>query len=284
MIKLENISTIEFLTRMQREGINNRFYRHIYEIMKKYNLDNFQKVKDFLDSNSIELNYELIREVMTEYLNYVKGKIDEANLIDKKPEIFTFETYNHSNIDDKTLKITDESNKGNVLLYADPLLTCGRRKNTLKRLSISEIKYLLSHLDDYNLENTLANIRSFGIGTCDRVVDMITLYEEQVLRQAKETEEREINLFTVNKSEKDEVVAEEIKYIAEYLVDNADELIWGELTDTAKKRIMSAILGRSEQGRKNRQLLIDTISNYTTLSELEAGVIKKKTLNRFIVK
>lgn len=284
MIRLENISTIEFLTRMQREGINNRFYRHIYEIMKKYNLDNFQKVKDFLDSNSVELNYELIREVMTEYLNYVKEKIDEANLIEKKTEIFTFETYNHSNIDDKTLKITDESNKGNVLLYADPLLPCGRRKNILKRLTISEIKYLLNHLDDYNLENTLANIRSFGIGTCDKVVDMITLYEEQVLRQAKETEEREINLFTVNKTEKDEIVAEEIKYIAEYLVDNANELIWGELTDTAKKRIMSAILGRSEQGRKNRQLLIDTISNYTTLSELEAGIIKKKTLNRFIVK
>ena len=35
---------------------------------------------------------------------------------------------------------------------------------------------------------------------------------------------------------------------------------------------------------EDRRRLVNAISNYTTLSELEQGVVKKRTLNRFIVK
>ena len=39
---------------------------------------------------------------------------------------------------------------------------------------------------------------------------------------------------------------------------------------------------RIAEARTNK--IIDMISNYTTLSELKANVVKKKTLNRFIVR
>ena len=41
---------------------------------------------------------------------------------------------------------------------------------------------------------------------------------------------------------------------------------------------------RKEEQLKVRRCLVDMISNYTTLGELEQGVIKKRILDRFIVK
>ena len=150
---------------------------------------------------------------------------------------------------------------------------------------IAEIKELLGHIDYNDFQNTFTRIRSFGSATGQKVVDAIKFYEQQVLRQAAETEERGINLFMLNKKEKDEIVESEIKYIAEYLIDNAKTLVWGNLTDTQKQRIMSAVLStKGEYTQQDKKALINAISNYTTLSELEQGVIKKKTLDRFIVR
>lgn len=41
---------------------------------------------------------------------------------------------------------------------------------------------------------------------------------------------------------------------------------------------------RGEYVLRDRRKLIDTISNYTTLNELRDDVVKKKTLDRFIVR
>lgn len=285
MVKLENISTVEFIKRAETKGINNELYRYIYELLVAYDITDFQKLKDFLESKNPDLNNKHVLEILKDCLYGTTGRMYEANEMDKEIEIYTFDNYKKSNIDDKTLSITDKSNNGEVLLYNVPLLLYGRRKNVLRNLSIAEIKELLGHVEHFDFENAFTKIRSFGTKTGEKIVSSIDFYEQQVLRQAQETDEREINLFTVNKLQKDEIVAAEIKYIVEYLLDNAKELVWGNLTDTQKKRLMTAVLSnRGEQPQKDRIKLIDAISNYTTLSELEQGVIKKKVLNRFIVR
>ena len=41
---------------------------------------------------------------------------------------------------------------------------------------------------------------------------------------------------------------------------------------------------RKEEHLKVRRCLVDMISNYTTLGELEEGIVKKRVLDRFIVR
>ena len=127
--------------------------------------------------------------------------------------------------------------------------------------------------------------RNFGIDTVKRVVDVVKFYEEQVLRQEKETEERNINLFLLNKDAKDEIVESQFKEIIEYLLDNAEQYIWGNLPSTKKIQMLRAISAVRGTGvLEDRRRLVNAISNYTTLNELEQGIVKTRTLDRFIVR
>lgn len=152
--------------------------------------------------------------------------------------------------------------------------------------SIYLIKHYLEHITEYGLDNVfITHVHSFGPSSTRQVVKSVKFYEEQVLRQALETNQRGINLFTLNKNEKERIVEEEFNDIVEYLVDNANECVWGELTDSQKRRMLESTISlRKEEQLKVRRCLIDMISNHTTLSELEQGVVKKRTLDRFIVR
>lgn len=283
MIKLENVSTERLIDYTKRLSNRDRLMQMIYELLFVYDISDYQRLKDVLDSDNEEFN--LVSNFLYDELSEVEYGIKNDNNLDLKPEIFTFDNCKDSNIDDKTLKITDESNNGNVLLYTSPMVRGGARVNQLRHMSIDEIKYLASHLSSYKFKNALTIRRNFGIDTVKRVVDKVKFYEEQVLRQSLETNDREINLFLVNKDTKDEIVESQLKDIVEYIVDNAKECVWGNLTDTQKNQMMRAALStRGEYILQDRRNLIDTISNYTILSELENGVIKKKTLDRFIVR
>ena len=211
-------------------------------------------------------------------------ELKQENELGAEPKIFTFPTYQNSNIDIETLKLTDRENTGNVLLYSCPTIRGGARINTLKTLSIDEIKNLASHLSQYHFYNALSMKKNFGIDTVKRVVDVVKFYEEQVLRQAKETEERNINLFLLNKDAKDEIVESQFKEIIEYLLDNAEQCIWGNLPSSKKIQMLRTINAIRGGILEDRRRLVNAISNYTTLSELEQGVVKKRTLDRFIVK
>ena len=111
------------------------------------------------------------------------------------------------------------------------------------------------------------------------------LRKEIEVRQANETKKRNINLFLLNKLQKEFIVRDQIKTIIKYLVDNADVCVWGELSPAQKNRLVSAVTKYS--GYENqliRERMIEAIANYTTLSELKADVVKQKTLDRFIIK
>ena len=76
-----------------------------------------------------------------------------------------------------------------------------------------------------------------------------------------------------------------LKEIIEYLLDNAEQCIWGNLPSSKKIQMLRTIYAvRGEGIIEARRRLVNAISNYTTLSELEQGVVKKRILDRFIVK
>lgn len=283
MIKLEDVSTIDLIRHCKYVGEKNRVYRDIYNLLVSSNIDNFQQLKVMLESEKIVS--ECVFEILNDYLCSVIQRLNCANEMGRILEVFTFDSYENSMIDDETLSITDSQTNGDVLLYTIPYIRGGARIGQLKYLSITDIKQLLRYVDDYHLKNIFSRKRNFGLNSTKRVANVINFYEQQVLRQAKETDERGINLFTLNKDLKDEIVEAEIKYIAEYIVDNAKECIWGSMTDTQKKRIMRAVVSTcGESLQRDKMMLVNAISNYTTLSELQEGVIRKRTLDRFIVR
>lgn len=283
MIKLEDVSTRRLMDYVKRLSNKDKTLEYVYELLVLYDVEDYQRLKDLLNSGNPEFN--VVYNFLSEELLEVERDVKNANLLGVEPQIFCFDDYSNSLVDDKTLSITDKSNNGDVLLYTSPMVRGGARVNQLKYMSIDEIKHLSSHLNSYKLQNALTLKRNFGIDTVERVVDRVKLYEQQVLRQASETSERGINLFMLNKKTKDEIVESEIKDIVEYIVDNATECVWGSLSSTQKLRLMKSVLpSRSEGTLHDKMALINVISNYTTLSELEQGVIKKKTLDRFIVR
>jgi len=140
------------------------------------------------------------------------------------------------------------------------------------RFSIGENAFVM-HFDKITSEDAL------------KIKNAINFYEQQVLRQALETDKKNINLFKLNKKAKDEIVKSELKEIVEYIIDNAYVCVFGELTSSQKKRMLTAL--SNPWNSENKIIInniIDMISNYTTLKELKTGVIKQKTLDRFIIK
>lgn len=283
MIRLENVSIEKVFNYAKNFKDKDITAKIIYELFIKYDIKDYQKLKDLLNSQKEE--FECVSYFLKKELYGVELKLKNKNEIDTEPEIFTFDRYQSSNIDVETLQLTDRENNGGILLYNCPTIRGGARINKLKSMSIDEIKYLASHLCEYHFDNALSIKRNFGIDTVKRVVELVKFYEEQVLRQAQETEERDINLFLLNKDAKDEIVESQYKEIIEYLLDNAEQCIWGNLPSSKKIQMLRTIKAvRGDTILEDRRRLINAISNYTTLGELEQGVVKKKTLNRFIVK
>ena len=112
------------------------------------------------------------------------------------------------------------------------------------------------------------------------------MYDEQVLRQAELTPKRNCNLFLKDKKNKNEIVEDSYSDIIMYLIYNTKErTIWGKLTDPQKKLYISSAINSKKRDKIIRNRMIDIISNYTTLPELEKVTDgNQKVLKRFIEK
>ena len=285
MTKLENVSTIQLIECLNRLKYQDKTYTYIYEFLINNNITDYQALKDIL--NSMNVNNEFAIKYLKRELSLVEEKVSKSNMLGKEPKIYTFDIYKDCNIDSETLRITDESNYGDILIPPTLFKNTSSKSIQLKNLTINEIKHISSHLSRYRLKNSLMDKPNFGTVSVENVIKRINFYEEQVIRQAKETNKRGINLFMLNKQEKDEIVKSQLEDIINYILNNNSNNIymWGSLTEEQKNKMIRIITSPlSKNVRKDKENFIDIISNYTTMSELEEGIIKNKTLNRFLAK
>lgn len=251
----------------------------------------------------VELLNELLSRIdsnPSEFNNYLK-EFDNENLIKLRKALsvvhyrsseITFSTndYEGSTIDRSILDKIDAANNCYDLILSSPttIVSCFKIDD-LTRTSIYDAKKLLQ-MTVLNkgrgiLENALTySLPYFGNKDAIKFRDAINFYEEQVLRQARETNDLEQNLFTLNRNAKDQIICDNYSEIVDYFNDNAEECVWGVISPNAKM-----ILDRSKGRKTYQQLrihanLVRFIRDYTTLSELETGVIKTKVLDRFITK
>lgn len=287
MIKLSDVSTSKLYSKIEKrynkaETTDILEWLHILTIFDKNGINDYQRLKDMLEQFKTNKFFRFIRND----LESVERKINEANILGVEPEIYTQEWYKGTNIDDKTLNITDNETMGSVLLMSNPLHAPTRQQRMINSYSISDLKFLLAHL-----QSDLRNEFRFATGCYSKedmvkLIELIKFYEQQVERQLNEIRENSpyllpTNIFKANSIYKQDIVESQLTEIAEYLVDSGNVFIWGNLCDKDKLRLLRVIKRPNHYARRN---FIDTISNYTTLSELEQGVVKKKTLDRFIVK
>ena len=277
MITLENVSIESFLNFAILEGIigGDPTYKFISELITKNNITNFKMLKDVLEDENIKKQNRLAYILLKNRIEEIETKIKVLELTNKRIDIVSFNSYKKANIDDETAAITDKGNKGIILPHTFPFISSDSRLKILNELKIAKIKELLSSVDSYDLTKcALTTKRHIGSALVEKTIHLIDFYEQQVIRQALETNQRGINLFTLNKEEKDKIVESNLQEYIEYILDNAITSIWGKINYTTQKRIYDAIiLNKGKNKEIIRKALIDAISNYTTLSELETGIL-----------
>ena len=216
-------------------------------------------------------------------LTYIEKEMAKANRKGHVPTVFYTKGYSN-----QALLQQDDLNKGNILLTNNPI-EYDVRYFSLKNKSIRQIKNDLSHTypDGKNyLLSTPCNYRNIGVKSIGRVISLIEMYEEQIERQASLTTKRNINLFEMDKKEKTYIVENMYKDIIEYLTYNTEEkLVWSTFSKRRKELYLLSIIKHTEQSERIKQIIIEYISNYTTLPELcEVRNNDLKVLKRFIIK
>jgi len=182
---------------------------------------------------------------------------------------------------DDRLNYVDGLNKGKILLLQNPTNWSEARVASIRNMSLSFLKQKLTPDQDGDI--ILGYCRNIGNGQAYKLIDAVNRYTEQVERQAMLTKRRNANLFEYKKNDKVRIVKNNYAEIISYLIYTADELVWGELTDKQKQLYLSSIINNNQLDNLIKSRMIEYVSNYTTLEELEEINRKKyKSLNRFI--
>lgn len=185
---------------------------------------------------------------------------------------------------DKAKVISEEKTKGSELILSS--LVEQDKKYTyyfLNDLNITQIKDMFRYQNSTS-KPLILKAAKMGIKNFQVLINGINLFDEQLIRQSKEIDYFEGDLFHLNYEEKKAIVLDELESYIDYLEKNAEFCVWGE-NNAVKIRLMrEALISKSVAALRNKERLINTFTNYTTLSELEQGIVKNKTLNRFIIR
>ncbi|MBE6156708.1 MAG: hypothetical protein E7161_03070 [Firmicutes bacterium] len=293
MIKLEQVSTARLIDYLRYSYVHNRkpqTQREIeinrcYEVLIKYNITNFGQLKDYIDSGLVEFQIEYLKKSLLE----IEIAVFEAARTGNEPVLYSADDYAEFDTDRETLNITDKETNGGILLCGNILSRRTSQRNVLKTYSIYELKQLLNNVVvtrcKFRGENALVhNLKEVSDEAALRVRDAINFYERQVIRQADEYQwSRGVNLFRIDKDLKIEAIKEQIYDVIMYLLDNAEECVWGTFTANQKRLLDKSIHGsRNYEAQTAHDNMVEAISNYTTLGELEEGLVRTRVINRFI--
>lgn len=265
MVSFDKISTLDYIQSHLNDSDKRFFVRN--------GIFDYQKLEDFIIENpgwEFSKTGEHLKKVKERYL---------ASDQEVERTIYTIPTYT-----DSTLSFTDELVKGDSLLVYNPTSATRCMADNLGRISVSEIKHRLTHLNVY-LRNLMEVYQNMSPARAKVVQRAIYLYNEQIERQALETNERDINLFTYMYDERKEMVREQIDEVIEwFLVNNIEETIWCKMSDNQKRKFANAINGKLKVDVELREELVNIIAKYVSVSEAIGDLAEGDTLKRFVLK
>lgn len=285
MIKLENVSTESLLRFLKFDALNNQKNFKTYLIVSKNKITNYQQLKDLIYSGDSKTDDPFLKECVKD----VETKIESLNKNNESYSMIECNNYRDSNLDTHYFRSADCNTNCDVLILEKPTLFISEKQASIKKLKINVAKRLLNQvlIQDNKYKNAFTEcFNSFSLLDAHKLRKSINFYEEQVIRQAKETSTISKKIFFVNKEQKQQIVEAELKKYVKYLIKNNSRYIWGNLTEEEKNLLLesTSIKNKSPKYLIIRERLINIITNYTTLEELNSDLIKQKTLDRFIVK
>lgn len=290
MIKLEQVSTEKLIASIKYAQFDESKtdIANCYNLLMDYNITNFQELRDLIESGHQDFQCAFFKGALmdTEYCLLI------ANYNDREIEIYPPIDYNDSISDKEVLNYTDLSTNGTVLLIGNPLIHNNLQKGAISNYSVYALKQMLNSVvvGPKSVNNALiGTIKQMGTNGVLGIRNAINLYTSQVERvyyeykYLRKANLEHINLFSIDEQLKLKLAEKQIDEILLYLLDNGHQFIWGSLSDNQKKTLRSALEGNNN--RKAiiaRECMINIISNYTTLGELEEGIVRTRVINRFI--
>lgn len=272
-IKLENISVYgadtffpSWIKSMSNEEI---------KFLKEKKLENFEQLEKMIVAG------EKVPIYFIKLYELVKKYISKEHMVDKEPQIYRSDMLKV--INERDLEVTEEETLcSNLLLNA--VIDDDWRVTFLdiEKLNIKNLRFFLNHVIP-NGKNSLELFPRIGTYAVDKVIKVIHYYEDQIIRQNLERHTPGINLFTLNKEEKKEIVEQELSKYVEYLLSFSYDFIWGKRSKTVSKLLEECLLSEKKNALRNKRRLIETFTNYMTLTELEEGAIENHTLDRFML-
>lgn len=255
---------------------------HIYidEIVNELitiGITNFQQLEDYINNCT---NKEE-KEELSFILKNVEQRKERYNKKGKKFQIYSLPIHE----DIKLIK-NDLINKCSGLILANPMIERPCEYVDFNKESIDFAKHSISHVNLLG-KNAICNIPKMGNSYLDKIYSAIQLYDEQVLRQYKENKDNnEENIFMINQKEKRKIILRQYRGIVNYLLDNSNEhsFVWGNITPSQQILLEQTLKSKRQEALRRKENLVNIITNYTTLTELQEGIIKTKTIDRFIVK
>lgn len=293
MIKLEDVSIrniykIVYSTYIKDNGVGN-FNCPFLDSLRNVDVDNCQQLKELIENNNSELNNSFLKEC----LNTIENDLKKANELGHSPIIYKADGYHRFDLDEQMiekLRKSDKNVNAGELLFGSPIMSYSVKKKTLSLETVYSVKQLLEHCiiscTSYKSVNALMYcLEHFGLHDVGLLIKSIGFYEEQVIRQLNESNNIfEDNIFEKNYEMKVKIVESQINDLVQYFVNNANICVWGELTESQKRRLMQSVNSKRYLENEITINFINMIANYTTLSELEEGIVKTKIINRFIKK
>lgn len=243
--------------------------------VKEKNLGNFSQLeKMIIEGQEVPVYFK-------ELFNLTKKYINKRHMVTKKPQTYT--RNNLGEIDEIDLEITEnEILAKNLILNA--VVDDSWRVTFLNigELNIKKLRYFLGHTTpDGNMSLKLFD--KIGNKALQKVIKGLCYYEDQIIRQNLEKHEVGTNLFTLNQKEKQNIVEKELNEFVEYLLSFSYDFIWGKRNETVNKLLEDCLIRRSKNAIKNKQRLVEILTNYMTLRELENNPIENHTLDRFML-
>lgn len=277
MLNLKDISLYNSGIYISRNVKRKNDVSKIIEKLLSNGITDFQQLQDYINSfdDCVELEEILliIEAVEKKRISYNQKRVN-------------FKIYSIPVQENIRLIKNDVINNCSSLILANPMQERPLQYLELNKQNINFAKHAISHFS-LSGKNALCNVATIGNTDLDKIYSAIKLYDEQVLRQYEENKDNEEeNIFLINQKKKKEIVLQQYRAIVEYILDKSKDntFIWGELTPRKQILMEETIKSKGKYPTMRKENLVNIITNYTTLSELGEGIVKTKTLDRFIVK
>lgn len=307
MLRLEDITTYPFVYFSYLKLVLSEYEIAGLKLISDEELTDYQKLQDYLESCSPNtLGYDFLKK----QLDSVIERAEENNSKGKNPEIYRVKGYYRNEHLAKTDKVID----GSRLITYNPLVGINKTTMLLRSRSIEEIKQLISHTTPEGKNALEFMLTGVGKVKLQEIQFALNFYEEQVKRQYEYYQYKSENMFDKGLLAKIMVLTNSqttLHEIIRYIIENKPELVWGKLSDLQIEKLQK-FLAFSKSDLETANSLIDSrlngtqsplfanlketdyfneyvnficmLADYITLKEAQEGLVRTRTIERFIVK